>query len=63
MFRVVAGAIFLIVGFFFRHHPLGIASMLWSALPLTAGSFDVCYISVVLGGPFSGKTIRDRYWQ
>jgi hypothetical protein len=35
--------------------------MLWSILPITAGGFDVCYISAVLGGPFSGRIIRERY--
>ena len=63
IFRVAAGTGFLIVGLVFRHHPLGVLSMLWSVLPLTAGFFDVCYISAALGGPFSGATIRDRYRQ
>jgi len=63
IFRVVAGTAFLIVGFVFRQHPLGVLSMLWSVLPLTAGLFDVCYISAALGGPFSGAIIRARYWQ
>lgn len=58
-FRVVAGAAFLVVGFLFRTHPLGVLSMLWSILPLSAGSLDVCYISAVLGGPLSGRAIRD----
>jgi hypothetical protein len=63
VFRVVAGVMFLIVGFAFRRHPLGVLSMIWSVLPLTAGFLDVCYISVVLGGPFSGAIIRARYPQ
>jgi len=63
IFRVLAGAAFLIFGFLFRHHLLGVLSMIWSVLPLTAGLFDVCYISVALGGPFSGAIIRDRYWR
>ena len=63
IFRVVAGSVFLIVGFVFRRHPLGVLSMLWSVLPLTAGFLDVCWISVALGGPFSGATIRARYRQ
>jgi hypothetical protein len=63
IFRAVAGAAFFIVGFVFRHHVLGVLSMLWSVLPLTAGLFDVCYISVALGGPFSGAIIRNRYRQ
>jgi hypothetical protein len=61
IFRAVAGTGFLVVGYLFRHHTLGVLSMLWGIFPLTAGAFDVCYISVVLGGPLSGKTIRDRY--
>ena len=61
VFRLTAGAAFLTVGYFFRAHPLGVLSMLWSILPLTAGGFDVCYISAVLGGPLSGRTIRGRY--
>ena len=60
-FRVVAGAAFLVVGYLCRTHPLGVLSMLWSIFPLTAGGLDVCYISAVLGGPFSGATIRDKY--
>ena len=59
VFRVTAGAAFLVAGYFFRAHPLGLLSMLWSVLPLTAGGFDVCYISAVLGGPLSGRTIRE----
>jgi hypothetical protein len=61
VFRVTAGSVFLIVGYFSRAHLLGVLSMLWSILPLTAGGFDVCYISAVLGGPLSGRTIRERY--
>ena len=63
IFRVVAGTAFLIVGFVSRQHPLGVLSMFWSVLPLTAGYFDVCYISAALGGPFSGAIIRARYRQ
>ncbi len=58
VFRLVAGLGFLAVGFVFRHHALGVVSMIWSSLPLSAGTFDVCYLSAVLGGPFSGKKIR-----
>jgi hypothetical protein len=60
-FRVIAGVGFLTIGYLLRAHPLGVLSMLWSIFPLTAGGFDVCYISAVLGGPLSGKTIREGY--
>ncbi len=61
VFRFAMGLGFLAVGFAFRHHPLGIVSMVWSLFPLSAGAFDVCYVSVLLGGPFSGRKIRSKY--
>jgi hypothetical protein len=61
IFRLVAGAGFLVVGYLYRDHRLGELSMAWSALPLSAGAFDLCYISAMLGGPLSGATIRGRY--
>ncbi len=57
-FRLIAGLAFLTVGWAFRHHWLGIVSMVWSIFPLTAGAFDWCYISAALGGPLSGARIR-----
>jgi hypothetical protein len=60
-FRLAAGAVFLVAGFIFRAHFLGVLSMFWSIFPLTAGAFDVCYISAVLGGPVSGKVIRESH--
>ncbi|HEX8726321.1 MAG TPA: DUF2892 domain-containing protein [Gemmatimonadaceae bacterium] len=57
-FRLVAGAAFLVVGYVFRHYTLGVVSMIWSIFPLTAGAFDWCYVSAVLGGPLSGRKIR-----
>jgi hypothetical protein len=59
-FRLIAGTGFLIVGFVYRHHPLGVVSMLWSLLPLSAGAFDLCFVSALLGGPLSGAEIRGR---
>ena len=61
VFRLVAGLGFLVVGYIYRDHPLGVLSIVWSVLPLSAGAFDVCYISAVLGGPFAGSTIRAKY--
>jgi len=57
-FRLIAGVVFLALGFTYRHHVAGIAAMAWSFFPLTAGLFDICWISIVLGGPASGRTIR-----
>jgi hypothetical protein len=61
IFRVVAGTGFLVVGCLFRNRALGVVAMAWSVFPLSAGWFDVCYISAVLGGPLSGSTIRRDY--
>jgi hypothetical protein len=58
VFRLAAGTGFLVVGYLFRHHPLGVVAMAWSCFPLTAGAFDWCYFSAMLGGPLSGGKIR-----
>ena len=59
VFRSVVGMGFLVVGYMFRDSALGVASMLFSILPLSAGAFDVCYVSALLGGPLSGAKIRE----
>jgi hypothetical protein len=61
IFRLVAGAGFLVVGYVYRDNTLGVLSMAWSVLPLSAGAFDICYISALLGGPLSGAKIRNKY--
>ena len=61
IFRVVMGIGFLVVGIVYRDHALGVASIVWSVFPLSAGAFDICWISASLGGPISGPTIRSRY--
>ena len=61
VFRILAVTGFLIIGLIFRENPLGIVSLVWSVLPLSAGAFDICYISAMLGGPLAGKTIRGTY--
>jgi len=57
-FRLVAGTGFLVVGYVFREHTLGVVAMAYSALPLTAGGLDLCWISAVLGGPLAGAKVR-----
>ena len=56
--RLVVGIGFLVVGYMYRDHALGVISMVWGVLPLSAGAFDICYVSAALGGPLSGKKIR-----
>ena len=58
VFRVVAGLGFRTVGVLYRHQPLGVASLAWGLLPLSAGALDLCYVSAVLGGPVRGAAIR-----
>lgn len=58
VFRVAGGSTFLLLGLRHRHSAAGRASLVWSFFPLTAGTFDVCYISVSLGGPFRGARCR-----
>ena len=57
-FRLLAGTGFLVTGLANRHRPLGRLALAWSALPLSAGALDVCYLSALLGGPLSGARIR-----
>lgn len=61
VFRIVAGIAFIILGLVFREHLLGILSLVWGIFPLSAGVFDICFISAALGGPLSGKQIRGAY--
>jgi hypothetical protein len=61
VFRIVAGMGFLILGLVVRDHLLGVLSLIWSVFPLSAGAFDICYISAALGGPLAGKKIRSTY--
>jgi hypothetical protein len=55
--RFVAGIRFLVVGFVYRSHLLGVLSMVWSILPLSAGAIDISYVSATLGDPLSGLKI------
>jgi hypothetical protein len=61
IFRLAMGAGFLGIGYIYRSHALGVLSMAWGVFPLSAGAFDICYISALLGGPLSGAKIRDKY--
>ena len=61
VFRLVVGMGFLVVGYLYRGHTLGVISMAWGVLPLSAGALDICYISALLGGPLSGAKIRANY--
>ena len=62
-FRVVAGVAFIVTGFAIGREPLGVAAIAWGLLPLTAGAFDICYVSAALGGPLRGSAVRSRQVQ
>ena len=59
VFRLAVGTGFLVVGYLYRDQTLGVIAMVFSILPLSAGMFDLCYISAILGGPLSGAKIRE----
>lgn len=59
--RVAFGAAMLVGGFVFRGHPAGLFAMTWSALPISGGLLDLCFTSAFLGGPLSGRALRE--WQ
>jgi hypothetical protein len=61
IFRFAAGMVFLVVGYVYRSHTLGVVSMAWGVFPLSAGALDICYISALLRGPLSGAKIRSKY--
>ncbi len=58
VFRLVAGLAWLAFALAFRDHWWGVAAGVWSVLPLSAGVFDVCWVSAALGGPLAGRSIR-----
>ncbi|MDZ7631956.1 MAG: DUF2892 domain-containing protein [Gemmatimonadaceae bacterium] len=55
--RVVAGA-GMIAGGIAADSNLGTGVAIAGAVPLLAGTFDVCVLSPLFGGPFRGKDIR-----
>jgi hypothetical protein len=57
-FRLAAGAAWLLFALVARDHWWGIVAGAWGLFPLTAGLFDICWISAFLGGPLQGRTIR-----
>ena len=61
VFRVIVGIGFFIAGFIYRDQTIGIVLMIFSIAPLSAGIFDLCYVSALMGGPISGAKIRNKY--
>jgi hypothetical protein len=60
-FRLLGGAAFVALGMLLVQAGAivpGVASLAWGSLAISAGGFDVCYFSLVLGGPLSGASCR-----
>ena len=57
--RMVAGLVIIGVGLGLVHGTAGVVIAVVGLVPLGAGAFDVCVISVLFGGPFAGQAIRD----
>lgn len=55
--RVVAGIVLFVAGYWLGG-TAGWAVAVIGAVPFFAGLFDVCVISALFGGPFSGSRIR-----
>ncbi len=56
--RIVVGLGLLVWGYTLRASATGIVLMVVGLVPLGAGSFDLCIISPLLGGPLSGAAVR-----
>lgn len=55
--RVVTGAGLIGWGYTQRSTVTGLVFMAVGLVPLAAGSFNLCFISALLGGPISGARI------
>lgn len=53
--RIVVGLALVIWGYTCN----GIVLMIIGLIPLVAGALDLCLISALLGGPISGKKVRE----
>lgn len=55
--RIVAGVILITLGYAQRTETKGMAVMVLGLVPLSAGLFDLCFISALLGGPIQGSRV------
>jgi hypothetical protein len=58
--RIVAGLGLVAWGCSNRGGASGTILLILGLVPLAAGAFDWCLISALLGGPLSGRRIRER---
>jgi hypothetical protein len=58
--RIIAGVVLVGWGLMQRGTSTGIILMVVGLVPLAAGTFDLCLISALLGGPVSGARIASH---
>jgi hypothetical protein len=56
--RLVAGIALIIWGFIQLNSVFGFVFVVIGLIPFTAGAFDLCLVSALLGGPISGTHVR-----
>lgn len=57
--RLVVGLALIVWGYTQLDSGTGIVLIIIGLVPLTAGAFDLCLVSALLGGPISGKKVRE----
>lgn len=55
--RVLAGLVLIAWGYTLRADTMGVILMVGGLVPFTAGAFNLCFISAMLGGPIRGDRI------
>jgi hypothetical protein len=58
--RLVAGIGLIVWGYTQRGSGTGLVLMVVGLVPLAAGTFNLCLISALLGGPISGARVGKR---
>jgi xanthine/uracil/vitamin C permease (AzgA family) len=57
--RLVVGMALFVWGYTLLVSVIGIFLIIIGLIPLVAGSFDLCLVSALLGGPVSGEKVRE----
>lgn len=56
--RIVAGLALILWGYTQSESASGIVWIILGIIPLSAGLFDACLVSLLVGGPISGEKVR-----
>ncbi len=57
--RIIVGAVMVIWGALNAADTSGIVVLVIGCIPLIAGAMDLCLVSALLGGPLSGRRVRE----